>query len=238
MDLQGYRDEVLMQLTGGVLEIEIDNVTLDKIINSAFREVQRYIATTRVKTIPFSKCIDLSQYDDISSISRIYRSEGYTSNQTSDGISTIDPMQASQWQLLSGVGNIAKFQDFTYNYASWNTLMQIRNTTSTDLAFYYDRENNKIYINVSTNTPEEITIEYVPKYHDISEIKSDYWTDILVRMSVALTKVVLGRIRSRYTQTNALWTQDGQTLLEEGQNELQALRQHLTDNSQIVYPID
>ena len=238
MDLQAYRDEVVMQLTGGVLELEIDDATLDKIINSAFREVQRYIATTRLKTIPFSRCIDLNQYDDISSVSRIYRTESFTSESNSNGISSIDPMQATQWQLLSGVGNIKNFQDFAYNYASWNTLMQIRNTTSTDLTFLFDRDENKIYINTSTNTPSEITLEYVPRYNDISEIKSDYWIDILVRMSVALAKTVLGRIRSRYTQTNALWTQDGPTILEEGKSELAQLREHLTNNSQIVYPID
>jgi hypothetical protein len=44
-----------------------------------------------------------------------------------------------------------------------------------------------------------ITIEYVCRYDNIEDIKSDYWIDILMRMSVALAKIAVGRIRSRFT---------------------------------------
>jgi len=42
-------------------------------------------------------------------------------------------------------------------------------------------------------------------------------------MSLAYAKLTLGRIRTRFTQSNALWTQDGETLLAEGKEELKAL---------------
>ena len=61
---------------------------------------------------------------------------------------------------------------------------------------------------------------------------------MLIRLAVALTKVTIGRIRTRFTQSNALWTQDGELILEEGNTELAELRQHLMENSQLVYPID
>ena len=44
-----------------------------------------------------------------------------------------------------------------------------------------------------------ITIEYFCRYDHIEDIKSDYWIDILMRMSVALAKIAVGRIRSRFT---------------------------------------
>lgn len=66
----------------------------------------------------------------------------------------------------------------------------------------------------------------------------DYWIDKIVQLATALTKVTLGRIRSRYTQSNALWTQDGETLLQEGNEELNTLREELRTNHQLVYPID
>lgn len=53
-----------------------------------------------------------------------------------------------------------------------------------------------------------------------------------------MTKVVLGRIRTRFTQSNALWTQDGDKMLEEGNTELKELREVLRANSNLVYPID
>ena len=239
MDLSAYKDEILFKLTGGVLDCELDDKALTQVINSALREVQRYIDTTVIKTIPFSRCIDLSEYN-VSSVSRVYRAKGFVTaeNDSDNALSPADPLYASQWQLLSGTGNMYNFGDYVYNYAAYNTLQQIRNTTSTDLAFRYDKSSNKLYINVATHMPDKVTIEYVPRFNDVSEIVSDYWIDILIRLSVALAKVTLGRIRTRYTQSNALWTQDGQQMLEEGNSELSDIREKLQSSTQLVYPID
>ncbi len=147
-------------------------------------------------------------------------------------------MYASQWQILAGNGSGYNISEWIYNYSAWNTMKQIRNTISTDLAFKYDKHTNRLYINVAYNEPKFITIEYIPRYNDVSEIISDYWIDMLIRLAVALTKVTIGRIRTRFTQSNALWTQDGELILEEGNTELAELRQHLMENSQLVYPID
>lgn len=238
MKLQAYKDEILFNLTGGVLECELGDKELDLVLNAALREVQRYIDTTVIKTIPFSNCIDLSEYN-VSSVVKVYRSKGFQANDSDEnGVTPADPMYASQWQLLSGTGNMYNFNDYVYNYAAYNTLQQIRNTTSTDLAFKYDKSSNKLYINVATNKPQNITIEYIPVFKDVSEIVSDYWIDIIIRLSTALAKIALGRIRTRFTQSNALWTQDGQTMLDEGTAALNDIRERLQTSTQLVYPID
>lgn len=243
MDAQSYIEEIRFRLTGDVLECELEDAQFEKVLNSALREIQRYISTTEIITINYSKCIDLSDINvtngkkiNVNSVSRVYRAESYTSDSESD--SYTDPMQVAQWQLLSGAGNLAGFQDYAYNYMAWNTLSQIRNTTSTDLTFRFDRASNKLYINCSTNVPGKITLEYIPRYNDVSEITSDYWIDILMRMAIAIAKITLGRIRSRYTQNNALWSNDGQDILQEGLSEYSEIQQHLQTNTQLVYPID
>lgn len=236
MDRQAYRDEIKFILTGGVIDLELNDDAIDRVINSAFREVQRYISTTKIITVPFQSCIDFTGCN-INAVTAVYRPEGYT-NDTSDGTYPVDPMLASQWQLLAGSGVLYNFQDYVLNYSAWNTMLQIRNTVSTDLAFRWDRSAEKLYINISTAAPDRITVEYVPRYNDVSEVVSDYWIDIILRLSVALAKVILGRIRGRYTQTNALWTQDAATMLEEGNRELTELREHLLANTMLCYPID
>lgn len=237
MDKQSCIDEVRFRLTGGVLELELNDTAIGKVIDSAFREIQRYIDTTRIVTIPYSKCIDVSAIDKISTVVRVFRANGLVSAQ--DGQTSMsDPLTASQWQLVSGYGNLYNLNDYMYNYMSYNTMLQMRNTTSTDLAYRYDKSAEKLYINIASNTPANITIEYIPKYEDVSEIVSDYWIDILLRMSTAIAKVTLGRIRSRYTQSNALWTQDGERILEEGNSELNDLRERLLASTQLVYPVD
>jgi hypothetical protein len=238
MELQAYKEEILFKLTGGVLECELDDKALTQVLNASLREVQRYIDTTVIKTIPFDNCIDLSDYN-VSSVSRVYRAKGFQANESSESTQTpADPMYASQWQLLSGTGNMYNFNDYVYNYSAYNTLQQIRNTTSTDLAFRYDKSSNKLYINIATSKPKSITIEYVPRFNDVSEITSDYWIDIIVRLATAIAKVTLGRIRTRYTQSNALWTQDGQQMLDEGTQELNDIREKLQTSTQLCYPID
>lgn len=245
MNLADYREEIKLKLTGDMLESEIDDNTINRIIKSALRELQRYITSTRLVTIPFKPCIDLSNEEDtnneklnVNSVVMIYRTEDLsgTNGITSGSIS--DPMQVAQWQLISGMGNLTNFQDAVYNYGAWTTLEQIRNTISTDLSFRFDKHTNKLYINVSSGTPKSITVEYIPIIQDVEEITSDYWVDMLMRLSIALTKVTIGRIRTRYTQSNALWQQDGDTILSEGREELTNIREMLLANSELCYPID
>lgn len=240
MDMQAIKEEVRLELTGDVVDLELSDVSLTKIISKCLREIQRYIDTVSMVTVPFSKCIDVSQYK-ISAVIGVRRSEGYMSQtDTSNDNLVMDPMYASQWQIMSGIGtaNMSSIKDYTYNYASWNTLLQIKNTTSTDLAFHFDKISNKLYINISSNLPETITILFVPRFDDVSQITSDFWIDVLIRMAVAETKIAVGRVRSKFKQSNALWVLDGDTLLQEGTTELTALRQELKDSTQLVYGID
>lgn len=236
MDMKAIKEEIQLKLTGDILDMELSDASLTKIVNSSLREIQRYIDTVTIVTIPYSKCIDMTEYK-VSAVIGVRRSEGYMV-ESSDNKAVMDPMYASQWQILSGLGNVRNLTDYAYNYASWNTILQIKNTTSTDLAFHYDKMSNKLYINVSSNLPETITVIYVPRFDDVSQITSDFWIDVLIRHAVAQTKIVVGRVRTKFKQSNALWVLDGDTLLQEGTTELAALREELRSSTQLVYGID
>lgn len=237
MDMQAIKDEIQLKLTGDVLNLELSDTALTKLINVSLREVQRYIDTIALITIPYEKCIDLSNYK-VSSVVGVRRAEGYVGETVEGTSSQVDPLYASQWQLLSGLGNVGQLTDYAYNYSAWNTLLQIRNTTSTDLAHYFDKITNKLYINVSSNLPNKISVLYIPRFDSVDEITSDFWIDVLIRMCVAQAKIAVGRVRSKFKQSNALWVLDGDSLLEEGNTELTNLRQELKDSTQLVYGID
>ena len=149
-----------------------------------------------------------------------------------------DPVYMAQWQILGGNGNLDNLNSWVLNYGAWNTMLQMRNTVSTDLTFRFDEYTKKLYINIAMDRPSYITIEYVPECTSVEEIVSDYWIDMLMRMSVAIAKQVVGRIRTRFTQSNALWTMDGEALLAEGNEEMNNLREYLAANTQLMYPID
>ena len=238
MEARAYIDEIKLKLTGGVVHLELSDATLQSVLDSTMREVQRYIDTTKLITIPYKQCIDMTEYKP-NSVSRVYRSTGFVDTSASqNGVSTADPMQVSFWQIVSGGGNLYNFQNYAYDYAAWNTLLQIRNTTSTDMAFQFDKSTNYLYINVASNFPTSVTIEYVPKYVSVDEITSDYWIDVIMRMALATSKILLGRIRSKYKQSNSLWSMDGDQLLQEGTEELKSIRETLAKYTQLTYPID
>lgn len=238
MDRQAYRDEIMIRLTGGVIDLELSTEALDRCIDSAFRQVQRYIDTTVLQTIPYSSCIDLTGCG-VSSVVRVFRTEGYaTSNDDTVGSTTLDPMYMSMWQSLGGAGiATSAMTKWTENLAAFNTSLQIRNTLSTDLIFRYDKHTNWLYINCGYDKPKLITIEFVPKYTDVSQVVSDYWIDIIVRLSLAICKQAIGRIRKKFTQDNALWQLDTD-ILTEGLEEEKELQEALRKASQLVYPLD
>lgn len=239
MTMEEYIAEIRLELTGNVLESELDDATLKVIVNKALREVQRYIDNTKIIVVPYASCIDLSESNldaKVSSVSRVFRTEGLGTLTYETG-EQLDPFYA-QWLFnWSGGTNMYNLSNFISNYGSWMQLLQIRNTISTDLEFREDKLANKLYINTIT-PPDFIAIEYVPKFISVEEIVDDYWIDILSRLSIALAKLYVGRIRTRFTQSNALWQQDGEIILNEGKEEVEALRETLRINSQLTYPFD
>ena len=233
-------EEIKLELTGQVLEMELDDSTLDLTINKALRELQRYWDETTLVTIPYASCINYAgtPLEESSSIVRVYRTVGVGNSEDADNSVTMDPMYAQQWMVFSNAGTMYNLQDYVMNYAAWSTLSQVRNTMSTDLAFREDKHACKLYINNNISSPGSITVEYIPKLRSVEDIKSDYWKDVLVRMSLDFAKIQIGRIRTKFTQSNALWTLDGDKLLEEGNTDLKELREILRANSNMVYPID
>ena len=253
MTLEEIISEIKFKLTGGVIKLEISDEAIAEIVKASLREIQRYIDTTRVITVPFSKCIDLGKYVDkdgkeqefnCSSVVKVYRTKAFLASENDmNSLETgdLDPFQTQMWRVFSNNGNMYNLQEYILNYMSYNTLNQLRSYSSTDLSFKEvnnRKDGHKLYINVMYNNPTAITIEYVPKLIDCEDVVSDYWLDILRRLSLAQTKILLGRIRTRYVQPNALFTQDGETMLTEGNEEYKALQEILRTNSQLFYPID
>ena len=238
MKLDEILDELKLELSGYILDLEITDETLVTIVKKALRELERYWDETTMISVPFASCIDLDGEffkEKVSSIVKVYRTEGAGD---SGSFSVMDdPVQMAQFAIFSNGGTLYNLDDYVMNYASWMTMYKMKNTMSTELSFKEDRHNKKLYIN-NYNSPSMITIEYIPKLTSVEDVQSDYWIDILIRYCVALTKVVLGRIRTRFTQTNALWTQDGDKILEEGNTELRELRETLRLNSNLIIVLD
>ena len=130
MTLDEVLNEIKLELTGYILEMEITDETLVQVVTKSLRELQRYIDESKMVTIPFASCIDLSGEwfkEEVSSIVKIYRTAGF--GEPSDSLSvTNDPIQMAQFAIFSNGGTMYNLQDYVMNYASWMTMYQIKNT--------------------------------------------------------------------------------------------------------------
>lgn len=80
MTLKEYIEEIKLKLTGGVLNLEISDEAIAKVINNSLREIQRYIDTTKIVTVPFAKCIDLAGFN-CSSVTKVYRTKAFLASE-------------------------------------------------------------------------------------------------------------------------------------------------------------
>lgn len=76
-----YINNIKLQLTGGVLQSEIDDAGFKDIINLALQELNRYYDETQLVQSDGGTCIDLTKLEEkcgvkINSVSSIYRSRG------------------------------------------------------------------------------------------------------------------------------------------------------------------
>lgn len=231
MELNDYIDDIKLRLTGGVLDLEISDETIGKLVKSALRIVQRYCDSTVLKEVPFASCIDLSGFKH-SSVVNIYASASGL-----DRHSVSDPFSAQTLIWSNGYSSY-NLHDYVLNYAAFSTIKQITNQTSKSLAFFEDKSANKLYINEGGYREQFVVIEYIPKFEDVNEVVTDYWIDILLRLSLALVKQTLGKIRSRFTNSSMNWEQDGQQLTDEGNQEYSELLEVLRVNKSMMYPVD
>lgn len=249
--MAGLVDEVKFKLTGGVLELEIDDSGIQKTIEYSMRELQRYICNTRFVTIPFTSAIDMKPYH-VSDVRMVYSADNeggmngaqFSSvgdNTDAAGInsiyanSPIDPMMWSAFYLGSD-GQVSNYTNYVNNYYAYAMTRKALNTADTGrIAFNYNKADEILYINALAKCGK-VTVEYVPRFDNVEEITNDAWIDILVRYAVANLKITLGRVRSRFTQSNALWSQDGEQLLAEGNAELTDLRTYLDASASILRP--
>lgn len=238
MKLEEYIENLKLDLTGGILNLELNDKQLESVVKKSLWELQRYTNETKLMTIPFSKCIDLTN-SNISAVVNVYRpnKSGEVDTDKSEGISSQDPMSMQQWMVYSTGYGMYNLSDWLMNYSAYNTMQQISNTSSTDLAYKFDKSENKLYVN-TVDSLTMITIEYIPIYQSVEDVKMDYWQDMLYKLSLANTKRILGRIRTKFSQTNPLWETDGATILEEGNTEYKELIELLRANSQVTYVLD
>lgn len=222
-------DEIVDQVSFSLGLPAVDNtegLDIKKAVLIAFRELKRYMRKPTDKTVPYSRRIKLS---DVGIVTK--KVLGVQASRPRIGLtmSSIDSGNVFQVAAAANVGSSIG------NTTSLNiqpivtemAMAQVRNSLSTDLQWSYDQHNDVIYCAHRDPLPVSVTIRYVPDYQDVSEVEELRYQDYLIRMSEANMKKALGRARSKYTVEGSNVNLDGDTLLTEAREELQAIREEL-----------
>lgn len=230
MTMDEIVDEVSFKL-GLPANDNVEELDFRKAVNSAFRELKRYMKTPVDKTVPFNTRVDLEKVG-IKTKKVLYVYASYPRiGLTMSSIDSANVFQvAAAVKTYSMIGNTS-----TINVQPIQTEMamaQVRNVLSTDFQWKHDPMNNVVYCTHRDPRPASITIRYVPDYEDVSEIVNDTWIDYLVRMSTANAKVALGRCRSKYKIEGSNVSLDGDQLLSEANAELETMRAELNERKQ------
>lgn len=207
------------QLGGQVLELELRPEDIRDVVNQAFEEIVHYMTDTYTVTVPYAQCIDLSKYN-IDSVESVLRGQ--------DSLLTGVPFQMPAMDLMNVTG--------MYNIDNYVQALEVKrnlNILATDMDFVWDKPNRKLYVYANPNIPSMVTINFKPEYYSVEDIREQHWETQLRKLALGMTKIILGRIRSKYTSNSAKYQLDGPTLLAEGNAEVQQVRQFLDDNKDI-----
>ena len=230
MTMAEYTDEISFSLGGTVVDIEIEE-QLPRCVNKAFREIKQYVTTPAYMTIPFGAranaiggTVNLKD-KNVYSVVNVMRPDSYNSM----SMNTLDVFGLNL--TYSAITNMEAYADRMLR------LQQI-NTISTDLDFVWDAHNKELSVTMNPPFTNMITIQYIPDYKDVEEITEVFWQDLILKLATAYAKQVIGRIRSKYTLNSAQYSLDGETLLNEANQEIQEIQTFLRTNVDLAFPID
>jgi len=221
-----YKNYILNRLGFPVVSVEVEQL-IEGLIDAAFQEIKSYITVTEMDTVHFQEKMNLTELlgRPVSAVVALYRSKR--------PINLNDPDQL----LFSGVGIMRGGSERLYlRYAKDFIIRQLKSTFSKDLDFRYQ----KPYLYVHQNVPKSptITIEYIPEYENLEDVDEPFWQNMIRRMALGLTKETLGRARGKYRVSNAPYELDADTLLQEGREEIDRIREKLEENSDLWFPVD
>lgn len=235
MKMEEIVDQVSFML-GIPANNNVEELQVERAVNLAFREAKRYIRTPALKTVPFSKRIDLVKVGIVTTIVR-----GVYPAYPKVGLNLANVESGNVFQLAAAVNAGAMLNSTTANLdpiINQLAMAQASNVLSTDWNWRYDLDNQVVYITCKAPVISSVTIDYVPDYKDVSEISNKSWLDIIIRLSEAYMKKALGRSRSKYTIEGSNVTLDGELLLNEANSELEALRTEMQNKSNRLIVLD
>lgn len=226
--------------------LEFLNEDLKENIDIAFSEILPYISARARVTLPwnngFNGAVDLSSFNiRAKSVTAVRRgsAQGYLNG----GVSLLGGWSSytvtingtyPNVPLYTAGGSLYGMCNASVETDPWSTeklMLKGINETAGDGHFLFDYERQLLFINFNTATPLSATVDFIPEYRTAEDIQDDYWTMLLQKKALAITKLALSQLRGKFSNVEgAPFTLDYQRLQNEGEQLNQEIQEILEEN--------
>lgn len=232
--LNDVADYIKMELGAPIVDVELSDDVILKLIERALRLMSRYNLVTLWYTTTLSnKQVDLSQLPHhVSYVRDVLKSKGDALSNTT-AMTSMFGFPAGLKVMSSSFDGRRTVSDITSAFNE-SVLMQ-RNLASykDQLTFDFDRFNNVLYIDTGLVGEYNITIEYIPvlEVQDLYLLRSNQDAmDILMKYATGYAMVSLGRARGKYSTSNYSWSLSADELLSTGKQMITDAENYLNHN--------
>lgn len=189
-------------LGGDVLKLEVSDESIIEMVDMAYNKIKPFITDTVLLTKGYASVISL-EGENVEDVIRVYPAD--TTIISQDRMFDFEGIKLGRQSVRRSILGSYSIIDSEIKFK------------------YYD---NKLYLESDKVYSGVVTIEALvsPSIEDLKDEKAKSWIE---SYTLALTKQVCGRIRSKFKSPNVPIEMDGDTLLSEAQTEIQALESEL-----------
>lgn len=185
-----------------ILSLEVDDSEISELIDIAYERMKPHITDTDYLTKQYSNVINLAD-DKVEEVLKV--------------------IPGTQLTVSASPADELLFDFQAYSVGKIDPISVVRKSVTPDvlIPFEYVAEQKLLYLSEGYTTGP-VTIE-VSKTVSFEEVRDDRALQWMFAYALALTKEVVGRIRSKAKSTNVPIELDGDTLLSEAATEKSAL---------------
>lgn len=192
MNIPETIEDIKLTLGGTVLDLEITDTDIERIILKAYRVAKPYISEVKKITRQASRKMDLRN-DKVLDVFRV--------------IPTIPSIHGDEMLFDFQVYSSQKVLD----------IGMVQRSAMRDIYYPFDFQDGFLYLSEGY-VMGMVTLECIVDL-DISELKDERVVTWIESYATALCKETIGRIRSKFKSNNLPVELDGETLLSEAQSE-------------------
>lgn len=231
-------EDVMIELGYPVISLYITQSQINQMIDFAVRKCASKASPKFLSTFYARGCVDVSGYD-MEAVSAVYRGDMNSTSSDSGSGEGCSACGSDGFMGCNICEKLCTYRGYSmgllkgdwnnelYDMLAWqNARSQMQSLTLYD--WYLDYTEQKLYLDNYTGF---VTVEYTKSHITAEDLNHDTsWYGWVRDYTLALCKVIEGRIRNKFKVSSAPFEIEADELIQEGNSDKQELEQQLNEN--------